>query len=177
MEYPDKHRKIVEELMGGKFILSREPHFEHLKNAESFYTDFFHKSFGYDLFITQEFAYIISQETDENLSRDISVFFAILCFELDKQGKHFLDDLKYAEQSFEEVNLLFENSSYIDLIRSNNQLRNIESRKKLIMSSMNRRNIVEKINDDKFYFTPAYQVFIDFAKELGTSLTNSIDKI
>jgi hypothetical protein len=32
---------------------------------------------------------------------------------------------------------------------------------------MNKRNIIEKINDDKFYFTPAYKVFIDFAKELA----------
>lgn len=168
MEYPKNHKQIVEELMSGRFILSTEPHFEELKvNEQEFYSPFFQKSFGYKLIITQEYAYLISEDTDENISRDISVFFAIFCYELDKQGKNFLDGLQYSEYSFEEVNLLFENSSYIDLIHSNKQLKDIEARRKLLFSTMNKKNIIGKINDDKFIFTAAYKVFIDFAKELA----------
>jgi hypothetical protein len=167
MEYPERHKQIVEDLMNGRFILSKERHFEELNNEEDFYISFFKSSFGYQLVITQEYAYLISEDTDENISRDISIFFAIFCYELDKQGKNFLDGLQYSEYSFEEVNLLFENSSYSDLIQINKQLKDIDARRKLFFNTMNKRNIIEKINDDKFYFTPAYKVFIDFAKELA----------
>jgi hypothetical protein len=167
MEYPEHHRQIVEDLINGRFILSREKHFEELHKKEPFYTEFFKTSFDYSLQITTEYAYLVSSETDENISRDISIFFAILCYELDKQGKNFLDGLQYSEYSFEEVNLLFDSSSYIDLIQSNKQLKDADSRRKLLFNTMNRRNIIEKVNDERFYFTPAYKVFIDFAKELA----------
>lgn len=170
MEYPDKHRQIVEELMSGRFILARESHFEELKKNEiEFYAPFFLKSFGHKLIISQEYAYLVSEDTDENISRDISIFFAILCYELDKQGKNFLDELRYSEYSFEEVNLLFENSSYVDLIHTNKQLKDVDSRRRLLFTTMKNKNIIEKISEDKFYFTPAYKVFIDYAKNLAES--------
>ena len=174
MEYPEKHRQIVEELMNGRFILSRENHFELLRNKEDFYIRFFQKSFGYQLVVRQEYAYLISEDTDETISRDISIFFAILCYELDKHGRNFLDELQYSEYSFEEVDLLFENSSYIDLLHSIKQLRDTDARRKLLFNTMNKKNIIEKVNDEKFFFTPAYKVFIDFAKELAenTASTN-----
>jgi hypothetical protein len=178
MAYPENHKQIVEALMNGRFILSRENNFEELKkNEQEFYVPFFQESFGHQLIITQEYAYLVSEDTDENLSRDISIFFAIFCYELDKQGKNFLDGLQYSEYSFEEVNLLFEGSSYIDLIQTNKQLRDVDARRRLLLTTMNRKNIVEKINDDKFFFTPAYKVFIDFAKELAGIKTsdNEID--
>jgi len=168
MEFPDKHKLIVEELMSGRFILARENHFEELKKNEiEFYAPFFLKSFGHKLIVTQEFAYLISEETDENISRDISIFLAIFCYELDKQGKNFLEGLQYSEYSFEEVNIIFENSSLIDLIHSNKQLRDSETRRKLLFTTMNKKNIIDKISDDKFSFTPAYKVFTQFAEELG----------
>ncbi len=168
MEYPKKHRQIVEELMSGRFILSRENHFDELKgNEQEFYSSFFQKSFGHKLIITQEYAYLVSEETDENISRDISIFFAIFCYELDKQGKNFLDGLQYSEYSLEEVNSLFENSSYIDLIHTNKQLKDVDARRRLLLTTMKNKNIIEKISDDKFNFTPAYKVFCEFAEELG----------
>jgi len=179
MEYPEKHKQIVEELMNGRFILSRENHFDELKQHEQdFYVPFFQKSFGHKLIITQEYAYLVSEDTDENISRDISIFFAIFCYEMDKQGKNFLNGLQYSEHSFEEVNLLFENSSYIDLIQTNKQIKDADARRKLLFNTMNKKNIIEKINDDKFTFTPAYKVFIDFAEELAKTRTteNNIEK-
>jgi hypothetical protein len=71
------------------------------------------------------------------------------------------------------VNLVFENSSYIDLIQTNKQLKDFEARRKLLFTTMNKKNIIEKISDDKFYFTPAYKVFIDFAKELAETKTSN----
>lgn len=171
MEYPQNHRQIVDDLTTGKFILSRDKHFDDLVQHEEFYTEFFKVSFDYFLNITTEYAFLISRETDENMSRDISIFFAIFCYELDKHGKNFLDGLQYAEYSFEEINLLFDNSSYIDLIQSNKQLKDADARRRLIFGTMARKNIIEKINEDRFYFTPAYKVFIEFAKTLAESRT------
>ena len=174
MDYPKQHKQIVEELLNGKFILSKESHFEELKIEKDFYSKFFQVSFGYELKFTQEHAYVISEDTNETLSRDISIFFAIFCYELDKRGKNFLDELQYSEFTKAEVEDIFSNSSYIDLIESNKQLADKEKRENLI-NSMIRRNIIGKINDDKFYFTSAYKVFLEFAEELATIKTSNIE--
>lgn len=165
-EAPPMHRQVVDELMNGKFVLSHEKHFESIKNNIEFYEDYFQKSFGYELFFTQEFAYLVSTETNENLSRDISIFMALFCYELDKEGTNFLDTIQFGEITLTEVDRLFENSSYSDLIASNNQLKNSEARQKLLRS-MSNKNILTRISEDKYYFTPAHKVFIEFAKELA----------
>jgi hypothetical protein len=78
MEYPELHKQIVDELLDGRFILSREKHYEVIKTNDDFYAKFFKISFNHDLEITTEFVRLISEETDEHLSRDISVFFCVL---------------------------------------------------------------------------------------------------
>lgn len=166
MTYSKSHRPIVEELMAGKFILAGEKSFEDLKNNENFYVAFFNESFGYDLIVKNEFAYLVSNESAETLSRDICIFFAILSYELDRDGKNFIDLIRYSEFEFQEIDAYFENSTYIDLIHSNKQLRDTEARKNLV-NSMARRNILEKIGEDRFTFTPAHRVFIDFAREFA----------
>ncbi|HMV07479.1 MAG TPA: hypothetical protein PKL56_11810 [Cyclobacteriaceae bacterium] len=173
MEYPESHKEIVEELLGGRFILSRESHYVTIKENEDFYNLFFKASFNHELQITNEFVRVISDETDENLSRDISIFFAILCYELDKHGKNFLDALQYSEFSIEEVDNLFEETSWVDLVHSNKHLKDSDARKRFIFSSMGKRNIIEKIADDRFAFTAAYKVFIEYAHDLAQ---NSLDK-
>ena len=167
MEYPESHRKIVEDLLDGKFVLSREQHYNEIKENEEFYVSFFKVSFGHELQITNEFVRLISDETDENLSRDLSIFFAILCYELDKQGKNFLDTLQYSEFSMEEINNMFEDSSWIDLVHSYKHLKDHDARKRFIFSSMSKRNIIDKIADERFGFTAAYQVFMEYAKDLA----------
>ena len=94
MVYPSNHRTIVEDLMKGKFVLSTEKHFESLKNNEEFYQQFFQESFGLALRIQTEYAFLISTVTNETLSKSISIFFAVLCYELDKDGKNFMDQLQ-----------------------------------------------------------------------------------
>lgn len=166
MVYPKYHRQIVEELMNGKFLLSNEEHFNSLKENETFYTEFFKVSFDLDLIIKPEFCYLLSKDTQENFSRDVSIFVAILCYELDKDGRNFIEALDFHEFMIEEVDRYFENSSFIDLIESNKALRDADSRKTLI-NGMARRNIVQKNFEDRFAFTQAYRVFVDFAKELA----------
>ncbi len=166
MVYPVKHRQIVEELMNGKFILSNEEHFNSLKENEAFYTEFFKVSFDLELNLKSDYAFLLSKETQENFSRDVSIFIAILSYELDKDGRNFMEALDFNEFTFEEVDKYFDNSSFIDLIESNKSLREPDARRTLI-NGMHRRNIVNKNFDDRFSFTQAHKLFVDFAKELA----------
>jgi hypothetical protein len=165
MEYSKNHKNIVEELLSGKFILAGDKLFLEVKQNEKFYEDFFKFSFGYELICTNDYAVMVSEETNEMLSRDISVFFAILCYELDKDGRNFLDQIMYSEFEIGFINQLFENTSYIEVLRNNKQLKDAESRVNFF-NTLSRRNIIQKTGDDKFIFTAAYKIFIDFAQEL-----------
>jgi hypothetical protein len=166
MVYPSNHRQIVEELMAGKFILANEEHFNALKENDKFYAEFFKVSFDLDLNIKSDYAFLLSKESQENFSRDVSIFIAILSYELDRDGRNFMEALEFNEFTLEEIDRYFDNSSFIDLIESNKALREPDARRTLI-NGMHRRNIVIKNFDDRFSFTQAYKVFVDFAKELA----------
>jgi hypothetical protein len=166
MEYPRYHKDIVNDLMSGKFILASDIKFNSLKEQAPFYERFFKESFGYALEIKSDYGFLLSYETAEQLSRDICMFFAILCYELDKDGKNFLEEIQYAEFEMEKLDSYFDNSAYAELIASNNQLKSGESRRDF-MRTLARRNIVERNGDAKFTFTQAYKVFVDFAADFA----------
>lgn len=163
--YPDKHKEIVTSLIEGKFITVEDFLFETLKKNEDFYIIFFETSFGFELMGNYDFYYLVSSETNENTSRDISIFFSILCYELDKDGKNFLEELNYSEFHIDEILECFKNSSWLDVIKANKQLYNAESLKRHI-GTMVKRNIAVKQSNDRYSFTKAHKLFIDFAKEL-----------
>lgn len=164
--YPKKHRKIVTALMDGKFITIDEREFDIIKENQEFYVEFFENSFGYNLESAPEFYYIISTETDENTSRDISIFFSILCYELDKDEKNFMDELGYSEFGIEEIVSYIHNSTWSDIVKNNKQLKDRKSLKRLVGSTMVKRNIVNKQGDGRYTFTKAYKMFIDYARDL-----------
>jgi len=166
MEFPRYHKDIVSDLMGGKFILASDPKFVSLKESEDFYAKFFRESFAYELEVKTDFAFILSYETGEQLSRDICLFFAVLSFELDKDGKNFLEEIQYAEFEMDKIDEYFHNSSYAELILNNNQMKDSFSRKQFF-TALNRRNIIEKTAENKFTFTQAYKVFVDFAADFA----------
>lgn len=163
--YPDKHKEIVTSLMEGKFITVAELLFEVIKKNEDFYINFFEKSFGFELIGNQDYYYLISSETNENTSRDFSIFFSILCYELDKDGKNFLEELNYSEFHIDEIIEYFKNSSWSDVIKANKQLNNDENLKRHI-GTMVKRNIAVKQSNERYSFTKAHKLFIDFAKDL-----------
>jgi len=165
MEFPNHHRQIVEELTAGKFVLPKERTYEVLKENEESYKYFFKASFNYELRITQDFAYVVSEESQEMLSRDICIFISILCYELDRDGQNFLERIQYSEFEMEEIENIFTNSSYIDLILSNKQLKDPDSRKNFI-NTLNRRNVIEKTAENRFVFTSAHKFFMDFATDI-----------
>lgn len=163
--YPDKHKEIVTSLMEGKFITVADLLFELIKKNEDFYVEFFEKSFGFELIGNHDYYYLISSDTNENTSRDFSIFFSILCYELDKDGKNFLEELNYSEFHIDEIIEYFKNSSWSDVIKANKQLNNEESLKRHI-GIMVKRNIAVKQNNERYSFTKAHKLFIDFAKDL-----------
>jgi hypothetical protein len=171
--YPNKHKQIVTSLMDGRFITIDESYFDIVKEYQDFYAEFFDKSFGFELKNTQEFYYLISEETNENTSRDISIFFSIFCYELDKDGKNFMDELGFSDFHIEEIIDYIKNSSWSDIVKSNKQLNDADSIKRLVGSTMVKRNIAVKHSDDNYSFTKAYKLFIDFARELIKSEPNN----
>jgi hypothetical protein len=163
MSYPKSHKAIVESLLKGKFILVGNRLYEIIKENKDFYFGFFDQSFGYILETTKtDFYYLISDESNEKFSRDISIFFAILCYELDKDGKNFMDTLRYSEFDISEIEKYFSNSTYKDVFESNNSLRDL----KKFISTLAGRNILERISEEKIMFTPAFKVFTDFAIDI-----------
>jgi len=163
--YPDKHKEIVTSLMEGRFITVEDLLFETVKKNEDFYIKFFETSFGFELIGNHDFYYLVSSETNENTSRDISIFFSILCYELDKDGKNFLEELNYSEFHIDEILEYFKNSSWLDVIKANKQLNTDENIKRHI-GTMVKRNIAVKQSNDRYSFTKAHKLFIDFAKDL-----------
>jgi hypothetical protein len=171
--YPNKHKQIVTSLMDGRFMTIDESYFDIVKEHQDFYVEFFDKSFGFELKNTQEFYYLISEETNENTSRDISIFFSIFCYELDKDGKNFMDELGFSDFHIDEIVDYIINSSWTDIVKSNKQLNDADSIKRLVGSTMVKRNIAVKHSDDNYSFTKAYKLFIDFARELIKSEPNN----
>jgi len=163
--YPDKHKEIVTSLMEGKFITVEDFLFETIKKNEDFYINFFETSFGFEIIGNHDFYYLVSSDTNENTSRDISIFFSILCYELDKDGKNFLEELNYSEFHIDEILEFFKNSSWLDVIKANKQLNTDDSLKRHI-GTMVKRNIAVKQSNDRYSFTKAHKLFIDFAKDL-----------
>lgn len=166
MEYPKQHKEIVSDLLGGKFLLRNDFNFDILKQNKDFYNSFFKESFNYALQIESDFAYIISQETKETLSRDICIMLAVLSYELDRDGKNFLDQLQYGIFEYIQIDQYFEDTTYAELVKANKQLRDAESRRQFLRTLMN-RNIIEKTGENQFMFTSAVHVFIDFAKDFA----------
>lgn len=170
--YPSKHKEIVTSLMDGKFITIDDKLFDTVKENESFYLNFFDKSFGFELKGSQDFYHLLSHETNENTSRDVSIFFSILCFELDKEGKNFIDELNYSEFYIDDIVTYFKNSSWTDIIKANKNLNTPESIKKLIGTTLVKRNIALKLSEDRYAFTKAYKLFVEFAKDLVKDVSN-----
>lgn len=166
IEYPKYHYDIVKSLLDGKFILFPGKLYKTTKENIEFYTDFFKRSFDYELKVETEYLYLISKNTDEKTSRDIMTFISILSYEIDKEGKNFIEELNSSFFNLERINHYFENShSWHEIIKENKRISNPESRKNLIYNTMLKRNIIEKMGDN-FQFTKAHKVFLNFALEL-----------
>jgi hypothetical protein len=77
-----------------------------------------------------------------------------------------MDQLSYALFEYDQIDKYFEGSSYQELIKSNKQLKDVESRR-MFYRTLSNRNIIEKEGENQFRFTSAIKVFIDFAVDFA----------
>lgn len=165
IDYPPHHQQIVNDLLEGKFLLYTDfEKFQVLKDNHIFYTDFFKSTFDYELNIRNEFAYLVSNKTDEKLSRNFTIFLAILCYEINQKTTDFKNRIENDIFSYQEVENYLKNKNFEEVINEIG-IDNLST----FLKQLARRNIIEFIskNEDSFKFTKAINLFFEFAISLS----------
>lgn len=157
-KYSPKHKEIVYNLLDGKFIIYPDVLFLAIQEQNDEYKEFFLKSFGYELMIEPEYAYLTSSETNEKRTRDFTLFLAILCRELDYNGKNFKDAIESSIFEIEEVEQLLKQSSKWEILEKTSVVNFSD-----FITIWHKKNLINKINNQQFKFTKAVKVFFDFA--------------
>ncbi len=164
-ETPKNHYEIVNDLLKGKFIIWNEPHFDSLGKEQDFYKKFFKDSFGYELILRKEFAYLLSKVTNEEFSKRFTVLLSVLCYEWNLQGKDIKDYLDYGSFSSFEIQELLKNSNYKDIL---DFVRIKEEGIEKIIKELDQRNIIKLDNSkENFKFTKAINLFFEFAQDIA----------
>src|SRR5438067_2832657 len=114
--YPSEHREIVSNLLDGKFIIYPSPLFTTIQKQEDEYKEFFKQSYGFDLNMDAEFAFLSSIEVTEKRTRDFTLFLAILCRELDYSGKNFRNSIELGTFDIAEAEQLLKQSSKWEIL-------------------------------------------------------------
>lgn len=156
-QYPNEHKTIVKELLDGRFLIYPDMLFMSLQEYRDFYEDFFLNTFDYKLELRTEFAYLTSSATTEKETRDFTIFLALLCRELELEGKKFREQIDFATFRVEETEQLLKNSSKKEVIESTGikDFRNFLNR-------WNRKNVIS-LTGNSFKFTKAVHLFFEFA--------------
>ncbi len=164
-ETPKNHYEIVNDLLKGKFILWNEVYFDTLTKEQDFYKAFFKESFGYELVLRKEFAYLLSKNTGEEFSKRFTVILSILCYEWNLQGRDIKDRIENGSFSVFEIQTLLENSTYSDIFKL---IKLKEEGIEKFLKELDQRNIINLDNNkETFEFTKAVDLFFEFAKEIA----------
>ncbi len=167
MTYPPDHQSTVTALLReGRFLLQGESSFLTLREHADFYTSFFRESFDLELQLTPEYALLKSGQPEDRLARAICIYLAVLCYELEREGKNILETLHSGTFSIPEWEVRFKQSSFINVLDATDQLRDADQRRKFYLR-LSRRGIIERTSDTLFRFTPAHRYFLDFAREIN----------
>ena len=108
-------------------------------------------------------------ETQENESRNFTIFIALLCRELNLSGKSFKDEIEYKTFYVNDVEKLLSSSTKKDLyelvVSSGKQ--NFSS----FLKKWRDRNVIEfkNSNQTEFKFTPAIKLFFEYAMQIADS--------
>lgn len=173
-ETPKNHYEIVNDLLKGKFILWNEVYFDVLTKEQDFYKAFFKESFGYELVLRKEFAYLLSKSTGEEFSKRFTVILSILCYEWNLQGRDIKDRIENGSFSVFEIQTLLENSTYSDIFKL---IKLKEEGIEKFLKELDQRNIIKLDNSkETFEFTKAVDLFFEFAKEIAESKLASAEQ-
>jgi len=166
-EFPMEHRAIVEALLQeGRFMLEGESEFTVLKDNLGFYRSFFTSSFGVSLKFYGDFAYLESNRENDAFSRDVCIFLGVLSYELDREGRNLTEALAFQSFSFEEVEQMLELTSFREILESSRNLRDPLTRRNFY-NRLQRRQIIDRLDEETFRFTAAHKLFQEFARELA----------
>jgi hypothetical protein len=160
MNYPTEHKQIVSNLLDGKFLIYPSPLFVKIQEQEDDYKDFFDKSFGYELKIETEYAYLISDKNSEKGTRDFVLFLAILCRELDYNGKNFKEQIELGTFDISETEQLLRQSSKWEILEKTSVA--TKSNFEGFINTWNLKNVLTK-TEKQFKFTKAVKLFFEFA--------------
>jgi len=172
LQYPDEHKEIVRALLGGEFLLFPEKLFTIVDLEKDFYIDFFKNTFDFDLEVKSEFAYLISKNTVERDTRDFTIFLAVLCREIELEGKQFREQIDFATFYIEEVEQLLKNSSKIEIINSIELLKDFRR----FLNRWNKKNVIT-LTGNSFKFTKAINLFFEFAVNVANEKLKESIKI
>jgi len=159
--YPIEHKEIVKELLDGKFILYSDKLFSIIQDNQDFYFDFFQQSFEYKLEVRNEFIFLTSKTSTEKDTRDFTIFLALLCRELELEGKEFQNQIDFATFYIDDVWQTLSNSTKKEIIDSTGikDFRNFLNR-------WNRKNVIS-LTGNSFKFTKAVNLFFEFAVNIS----------
>ena len=161
--YPSDHKEIVSQLLDGKFVVYPANIFTTIQENEEDYFTFFKESFGYELIVESDFAYLSSNETTEKKTRDFVLFLAVLSRELDYGGRNFRELIELGTFDMDETEQLLKQSSKWEILEKTSVL-NFDT----FIETWHKKNVLRKTGG-KFKFTKAIKVFFEFAVNVSKS--------
>lgn len=161
--YPNEHKEIVSQLLDGRFIIYPSPIFAVIQTQEDDYQEFFKESYGFELNIDAEFAYLSSNEVTEKRTRDFTLFLAVLCRELDYNGQNFRDSIELATQDIADIERLLKQSSKWEILEKTS-VANFDS----FIETWHKKNVVKRTGN-QFKFTKAVKLFFEFAVNVANA--------
>lgn len=181
LPFPEQHKEITQQLLSGKFILQTEEIYNVISNDKDMYQDFFRKTFDYELVIKADYAFLKSSNEKDKQTRDLLIFIALLCREIDKNGKDFKEEIEKENFSIEDVsNFLTDSSKKKEIIESTS-LANNKGEIDLIsfLNEWQRRNVVQYVGSNKlkFRFTKAVNLFFDYAVMLANEKLKEAEEV
>ena len=162
--YPSEHKEIVGNLLDGMFIIYPSPMFTAIHAQEDDYREFFKESYGFELNMDSEIAYLSSNEVKEKRTRDFTLFLAILCRELDYSGQNFRDSVELRSFDISETEQLLKQSSKWEILEKTS-VADFEN----FIGIWHKKNVLKRISNHHFKFTKAVKVFFEFAVNVANA--------
>ena len=166
MNYPTEHKQIVSNLLEGKFLIYPSPLFVKIQEQPDDYKEFFIESFGYELKIETEYAYLISDKNSEKSTRDFVLFLAVLCRELDYSGKNFREQIELGTFDIAETEQLLQQSSKWEILEKTSVSK---SGFEGFLNTWSNKNVLTKPDNKHFKFTKAVKLFFEFAVNIANA--------
>jgi len=175
--YPDErnnpkiHKKIVENLLKGVFITLNSDTYESILKYQKWYEEFFKYSFDIELKYQYEVFYLIRLDGGSSITKRILTTIAILMYELNNKG-------------IEPVRAIRDETFKIDVVNGyiseSVQFSNFSEKNRVdssFIGKLERLGLVRKIDDNKFMFTRAIEVFLNEFDDIKNEVSQMKDDV